>query len=189
MVLGLFLSLILVGLLIEKLLHMDYHLEPVVMPLKTDIKRVFSSMFMTEVPRHVFDVTLVDDLQGIVKPYSQPMFDIKLENVLFRNVPMIRVQFVPEHTLADTELEEISKLLHLKLEEYLRFYSLNWKTFVSYSVGSDYVNIMIFYSEFDTDLVSFTNLYRLSVRQSNKHNNGVLRDKDLEKELRTVNVN
>ena len=115
MVLGLFLSLILVGLLIEKLLHMDYDLEHVVMALKTDIKRGFSSMFMTEVPRHVFDVTLVDDLQGIVKPYSQPMFDIKLENVLFRNVPMIRVQFVPEHTLADTELEEISKLLHLKL--------------------------------------------------------------------------
>ena len=106
MVLGLFLSLILVGLLIEKLLHMDYDLEHVVMALKTDIKRGFSSMFMTEVPRHVFDVTLVDDLQGIVKPYSQPMFDIKLENVLFRNVPMIRVQFVPEHTLADTELEK-----------------------------------------------------------------------------------
>lgn len=176
----------LVGLLIEKMLHMDYDVEHVIMSLKKDVKRIGTSLFLTEVPRHVFDITLSNDMQGIVKPYSQPWFDIKLQSTFFQNVPVIRVQFVPEHPLSESELQEVSQLLQLKMREYLLFYGLDWKTYITYTIGKDYVNILLFYAELDSDIVPFANLYRNMIRKNSGISGEILRDKELEEELKHV---
>ena len=178
--------LIVIGLLVEKMIHLDYDITGVTMALKNDAKKFVKAIFTEPQYRHVFDITLSNDIKAVVKPYAKAGFEVQLKNELFKNVPVVGVRFVPDHILEDEELQELVRLLVIKFKEYMGYYGLNWKVFGTYSVGSDYVCIYLYYAEWKCDLHPFVNVYRQTVRQKMHKNGGILRDEELEAELKHV---
>ncbi len=179
--------LLIAGLLMKKAFHPEYNVTQATKALKSDIRNVFKALVEKEQIRHTFDNTLSDDINTITKPYSNIGFEIYIRRNELRGCPAISVSFVPNHTLEDLELQELSRLLVIKFKEYTAYYKSNWQVFAMYTVGSDYVNIYIVYSEFKSDIESFTNLYRYNVRQKTTTLGGILRDPELEAELKNVN--
>lgn len=176
-----------IGLLFEKLVHIDYDITGVTIALKQDINKFIKAIFSEPVIRHQFDITLIDDFKTVIKPYVKNGFEIQLANKLFRNVPIVGARFVPDHVLEEAELQELIRLLIIKFREYMAYYGLTWKIFATYSVGSDYVNIYIYYAEWECDVHPFINVYRQTVRNKANKSGGILRDEELEAELKHVN--
>lgn len=174
------------GLAIEKIVHLDYDIAGVTMALKQDIRKFIKATFSEPLDRHVFDITLTNDIKMVTKPYVKSGFEIQLVNKLFRNVPVVGIRFVPDHVLEEIELQELIRLLLIKFREYMAYYGFNWNIFASYSVGSDYVNIYIYYAEMECDIHPFVNVYRQAVRQKVDKSGGILRDEELEVELKHV---
>lgn len=181
-----FICLVALGLVFEKLMHMDYDIVGVTMALKQDIGKFVKAIFSKPQIRHVFDITLIDDIKMVAKPYVKAGFEMQLANKLFRNVPVIAIRFVPDHILEENELQELVRLLLIKFREYMAYYGFNWKIFGTYSVGSDYVTIFIYYAEWECDMHPFVNVYRQMVRHKVDKSGGILRDKELEEELKRV---
>ncbi|KAB1434311.1 hypothetical protein [Candidatus Galacturonibacter soehngenii] len=175
------------GLAIEKIIHMDYDVEGVTLALKQDVKKFVSAVFREPQIRHTFDITLANDIKMVTKPYAKAGFEIQLGNNLFRNVPAVGIRFVPDHVLEEAELQELIRLLLIKFKEYIGYYGLNWRVFATYSVGSDYANVYIYYAEWECDLHPFANVYRQTVRHKIDKSGGILRDEELEAELKHVN--
>lgn len=175
------------GLAIEKIMHMDYDVTGVTMALKQDVMKFVKALFSSQQIRHSFDITLADDIKMITKPYIKSGFEIKLVNKLFRNVPIVGICFIPDHVLEEEELQVLTRMLLMKFREYMGYYGLPWRSFVTYSVGSDYVNIFIYYAELECDKHPFVNVYRHTVRQKVSKCGGILRDEELEAELKHVN--
>ena len=184
---GVFLMMMLcLGLVTEKAIHVEYSLEDTVNALKKDIKRALKILFTEPKVRHTFDVTLANDIQVITKPYAKKGFEIKTQNGIVRNVPTIGIRFVPDHELDDGEMQELTRLLRLKFKEYVQFYNLKWNIFARYTKGTDYTFILLYYAEWEEDMRPFLNLYRQEIRKAVDKNGGVLRDTELEEELRHV---
>ncbi|NFO34608.1 hypothetical protein FDB37_13485 [Clostridium botulinum] len=179
--------LVVLGLIIEKLMHFDYDVTGVTMALKQDFKKFVKAVFSESHIRHIFDVTLTNDIKMVIKPYVKAGFEIQLINKLFRNVPVVGIRFVPDHELEEVELQELIRLLLIKFREYMDYYGLNWKVFVTYSVGRDYVDVYIYYAEWECDIHPFANVYRQTVLQKINKSGGILRDEELEAELKHVN--
>lgn len=177
---------ILIGLLIEKMIHKDFNILQLIYVLKGDVKKIFKAIFTEEPMRHIFDITLSNDIKQIIKPYSKTGFEIQLTNGILKNVPVIEIRFVEEHHLEEDEIEEILNFLKIKFKEYMAYYRLQWKTFVSYSYGSDYFFIYLYYAELESDIPLFFDLYRQSIRHK-CNSGGVLRDMELDEELKNVN--
>ncbi|MCY6356613.1 hypothetical protein [Clostridium sp. ZS2-4] len=175
------------GLAIEKMMHMDYDVTGVTMALKQDVMKFVKALFSEQQIRHTFDITIVNDIKAVTKPYAKAVFQIKLVNDLFRNVPVVGIRFVPDHELEEAELQELMRLLLIKFREYMAYYGLNWEVFVTYSVGRDYVDVYIYYAEWECDMHPFANVYRQTVRQKSNKSGGILRDEELEAELKHVN--
>lgn len=180
-----FMLVITIGLIVEKSCHMDFSFEEVCKALKKDVIRLIM-VLKPEPKRHIFDAILADDLCTITKPYNKIGFEICTSIETNQNVPTIAIRFVPDHNFDATELVDLSSLLHLKFKEYMEFYNLPWKSFVTYSVGSDYVHIFMYFCEMESDLIPFTQLYRRTIRKNINRSGGILRDKGLEEELKHV---
>jgi hypothetical protein len=174
------------GLLIEKMEHPDYNIEEIMYVFKQDLKKILKALFSVEPQRHVFDVTLANDFRQLTKPYAKAGFEIEVGNDIFRNVPVVGIKFVPEHEMDESEIQELIHFLSIKFREYLSFYWLNWRFFVSYSVGTEYIIIYIYYAELAQDYDPFRNVYRQIVRNNVDKTSGYLRDKELEDELKNV---
>lgn len=181
--------LIILGLLVEKLIHIDYDITQVTFAFKNDMKKFLDALLSEPKKRHAFDFTLVDDIKLVTKPYAKAGFDIQLANQMFRNVPVIAVRFVPDHSLEKDELQELVKLLLIKFREYMAYYGVNWRNFGTYSIGSDYTNIFLYYAEWESDWPSFINAYRQMIRQKAGKSGGILRDEKLDEELKRVGKN
>lgn len=151
-----------------------------------DILKLLKSLFDSEKSRHQFDGLLGEDFRGIVKPYAHPCFAVQCSNVIFRNVPAIFIRFVASQKLDDDELQTIARLVHLKFKDYLKFYSLNWLSFLTYSEGEDFYTVCIYYAEFPDDIMPFRNMYRRQIREVSNAGGTMIYDDDLEKELRDV---
>ena len=188
-ILILLICLIMLGLLVEKLIHIDYDITQVTFALKNDMKKFLDALLSEPKKRHAFDFTLVDDIKLVTKPYAKAGFDIQLANQMFRNVPVIAVRFVPDHSLEKDELQELVKLLLIKFREYMAYYGVNWRNFGTYSIGSDYTNIFPYYAEWESDWPSFINAYRQMIRQKAGKSGGILRDEKLDEELKRVDKN
>jgi len=182
----LLICLVILGLAVEKMVHLDYDIVGVTVALKQDIGRFTKALFAKPQIRHVFDITLTDDIKMVTKPYVKPGFEIQLANKLLKNVPVIAIRFVPDHPLEESELQELVRLLLIKLREYMAYYGFSWKNFGAYSVGSDYVTIFIYYAEWECDIHPFVNVYRQMVRHKVDKTGGILRDTELEEELKRV---
>lgn len=188
-ILILLICLIILGLLVEKLIHIDYDITQVTFAFKNDMKKFLDALLSEPKKRHAFDFTLVDDIKLVTKPYAKAGFDIQLANQMFRNVPVIAVRFVPDHSLEKDELQELVKLLLIKFREYMAYYGVNWRNFGTYSIGSDYTNIFLYYAEWESDWPSFINAYRQMIRQKAGKSGGILRDEKLDEELKRVGKN
>lgn len=155
--------------------------------LRADIASIYNAFCSTPVIRHVFDITLCNDLRLIVHPYAKKGFDIILFNNLDNGVPFVGIQFVPAHLLEESELQELAQFVKLKFREYLNFYGLGWSNFVTYTVGADYANFYIYYAEYGSDFLYFRSLYHAVVRKATGNtNSGILIDAELEEELKDV---
>ncbi len=179
--------LIVLGICLEKIKHPSKDISELVRLLKRDFLELLKALFETTKERHVFDSILVDDLKNVTKEYAKTGFEIRCACMLLRNVPCVGICFVPDHILEDAEIQALMKYTHLKFREYLGYYTLDWKSFISYSLGNDYITLYIFYAEQESDRLPFRNLYRQMVRANSEKEVGILRDKELDKELENVN--
>lgn len=173
-------------LVVEKLVHKDYSLEDAVKALKQDAFTCIKAIAKKDPKRHVFDVTLGDDITSLVTPYTKKGFEVKGEQTVRFGVPVVWIQFVPEHSLDTQELQDLCQFLSLKFKEYLEYYNVSWLYFTTYSVGCGYVNLYIYYSEWEEDVLPFRNLYRRMVRHKAGTSSGILRDEELEEQLKNV---
>lgn len=178
--------LIILALLVEKALHMSYSLKQVVYQLKKDIKSIVKYLMTPEIVRHTFDITLQDEFRNVVIPYKHEAFEIEFDSRLIQNVPTIRIRFVPKRKFDTEELIELSNLLLLKLRRYLCILNLKWNTFVDYRTDENYVYVNLHYAELEEDCKNIILLYNQSIRQKSDIDYGVLRDDELNKELKNV---
>lgn len=185
-VIAIFVCFVVLGLLFEKLIHLDYDIAGVTLALKMDIRKFIKAIISKPVVRHIFDGTLKDDFQAVTKECAKKGFGIKVMNASFRGVPVITIQFVPAHVLEESELQELVHVLLIKFREYMAYYGLTWQIFGVYYVGADHVTIYLHYAELECDRHPFISLYRQTVRRKTDKSSGVLRDEELEAELKRV---
>lgn len=178
----LILALIL-GLSIEKMLHMQYSLKQLVHQLKSDMYTIIKALFSSEPIRHIFDLQLVEELKSVVREYALPTFDIDVFNDMYNGSPIVAVCFVPKNKLEKEQLEEASQYVLLKFKRYLMIHNLNWRVFVTYKKINEYVHIYIFYAEFTDDINSFNKNYKQAIKEKSDVDYGTLQDDDLNKEL------
>ena len=179
--------LILFGLGIEKLFHMEYDITNVTIALKNDTKKFLNAVFSEPVYRHFFqDERFLNDLDMITQRYADRCFAIQKKCDFKKNVPMIIIRFVPDHELVEDELITLTTLLHTKFKEYIVNENLQWDSFAEYSCGTDYTYVYLYYKELDCDREPYQQLYKQYLRQKNSKNENVLCDDELEEELRNV---
>lgn len=179
--------ILLLGLLIEKLIHLDYDITGITISLKKDFGKFFHALFSQPVQRHIFcDIKFMNDLDTISQHYADKNFEIQKCCMFIKNVPSIVIRFVPAHELTDDELTTLTALLHKKFKEYVVNENLQWSSFAEYSVGADYVFVYLHYDELQCDTIPFRQLYAQHVHQKNDENTGILYDEKLESELEHV---
>ena len=184
---------IIVGLLVEKILHPSFSLSETTYKLKEDIRTVIKCFFEEKreekVARHIFSPRLSDELKKVVSPYSNTAFDIGTVNTIHSGTPYIGIHFVPKEKMDMEKLNEVTRLTLLKFRHYLRSYQLSWRTFACFSSGQDYVNIFIYYEELPEDSECFNYRYKMTIIETSTPDYGILQDDELNKELANVDKN
>lgn len=182
-----FILLVILGLCIEKLLHIDYDITNVTIALKNDIMKFINAVFSQPVYRHIFqDERFLNALDTITQRYADKCFAIQKRCAFKKNVPMIIMRFVEDHELTEDELIMLTTLLHTKFREYITNENLQWDSFVEWSRGTDYIYIYLYYNELECDKEPYQRLYNQYLRQKNIKNESMLCDDNLEEELRNV---
>lgn len=176
-----------IGLLVEKMLHSDFTLTQITFQLKKDIKSIVKALIGQEMVRHIFTPVLAEELRKVAKPYSNTAFEIDVVASANSGTHFVGLHFVPKQALTKDELVEVSNLLLLKFRRYLWINDLQWKTFVCFKSGNDFVNVYIYYSELDEDSDNFIYRYKMSIREEIEPDFGTLQDNELNKELENVN--
>jgi len=147
---------------------------------------VLSILFSTEVQRHIFDESLTENFLKILDGHYHNAFEPNFQAVFFEGVPVIRISFVPVRPFTEEELQKLCRLLSLKFRQYCQNSGLSWRHFVEYHLMGDGIVLNLYYCEFKSDYQSFMRRYRVSIREKANRDFGVLRDENLDKELKNV---
>lgn len=179
-------AIIAFGLLLEKVIHPSYTLKEVVYQFKKDVKTVFTSFLTADMERHIFDITLRDELRNVVEPYRNEAFETEFARSSIQNVPTICVRFVPKKKFSKEALIELSNLLLIKFRGYLMLHNFNWQVFADFRSDEYYVYVNIHYAEYKEDYKNIILLYKQTIRQKSDVDYGVLIDDELNSELKNV---
>lgn len=174
-----------IGMVIEYVQHPTYTLRVNAYQLKMDLLAIIKGLLDKPRERHVFDIGLSNELKAIIEPYSAPGMDIDTI-VGFQDVPLIRVEFVPEHKLETEEIAALSERVKLKFRRYFTSRGLAWRCFGTYTQSENFVQIVLYYGEFQEDMQPLMTKYQEILREKNNSDFGRLRDEDLDMELKGI---
>lgn len=170
----------------EKIAHPNYNPAECTRKFKTDFSGIVSVLFSSNYKRHIFDASLCENIQKVLKEYCHDAFEPSFSADFYDGTPRIHIAFVPCREFASDELSRLVKLLRLKLNQYLQIYGLCWRTFGEYHVLDDTVTVYIYYSEHKEDLQPFLKRYRIAVKHKTTASQGVLHDEELDREINYV---
>lgn len=174
-----------IGMVIEYVQHPTNTLRVNAYQLKMDLLAIIKGLLDKPRERHVFDIGLSNELKAIIEPYSAPGMDIDTI-VGFQDVPLIRVEFVPEHKLETEEIATLSERVKLKFRRYFTSRGLAWRCFSTYTQCDNFVHIVLYYGEFTEDMQPLMTKYQEILREKNNSDFGSLRDEDLDSELKEL---
>lgn len=171
-----------IGLLIEKMVHNEYSLYQLTQQLRKDMVTIIKALLGKPV-RHIFHPQLAEEFKKVVKPYVNPAFETGAYCDYNYKPPFVGIQFVPNHLLESEELIELCDLLLLKFRQYLAINNFNWRNFVYFNTGQNYINVYIYYEELPEDTEPFLERYRMALREKVTPDYGMVYDEELDKEL------
>ena len=172
-----------IGMVVEYVQHPHNAIRENAYQLKMDILAIIKGLLDKPRERHIFDIGLSNEFKAIVEPYSAPGMDIDTI-VGFNDVPMVRVEFVPEHKLEVEEISTLSERVKLKFRRYYTSRGLAWRCFSTYTQCDNFVQMVLYYGEFAEDMQPLMTKYQEVLREKNNSDFGKLRDEDLDKELK-----
>ena len=183
-----FFLVFLFGILLEIICHPKFGLSDLVRQLCADIATAWNSIFKEDqiVPRHTFDMSLVNDLIDITNDFANRHFEVRIWNGLLQKVPSIVIQFVPKKQMDENELWELTQLLLLRFRRYLAVCGIVWDTFGIYKQFQHIVEIALFYSELPEDVAPYMKRYETAISEECGEDFGALHDKELEDEFREI---
>lgn len=183
------LLLLLIGLCLEKAIHMEADISKCVYLLKADICKIIEALFTKEKIRYVIEAGFLDKLRKIAEPFGAVGMDIYVKqiwNAWNAGLYLIALQFVSKTKMDEQELQRITDLLKIAFRRYLDIKGLPWRNFACYESGPDGVVVYLYYEEFPEDRVAFETRYRELVKEKAGLDFGCLRDDDLDKELNSI---
>ncbi len=180
------LLLLLIGILLEKVFHMDADLPKCVHLLKADIWKIVKALFTKEEIHCTLDEALGNRARAVTEPYSAPGTDIEVSQGVIDETACMCDEFVPNKKLDEQELQRVTDLVKVSFRRYLFKKGLRWRNFACYEAGPDYVRIYVYYQEFEKDKPHFEAKYRELVREKVGEDFGCLRDADLDKQLSDI---
>lgn len=185
-----FILLVLLGILYEKILHTQYSLEKLVFELKRDIKRLFTALISKVRERYIFDAMFCDELRALVKEFANIQFDIRVDQFFydFRKelTPFLGIEFFPLNTCNDDDYMQLANLILAKFRTYLDASGLIWKNYIYYSKGKDYIRFWLFYLEYPEDEKGFMARYKFVLRMNRKGDYGMIEDEQLNDEINNI---
>lgn len=180
------LAILILGILWEKARFNGYNLAECTRQFKTDAYTILHVLFSGETVRHTFDASLQEELLKILSDYQHTAFSPTMQVSFLNEVPTLQLTFVPARDFERKELMRLCHLVRLKFLQYCMVNGLKWRCFTEFHILNDGMLINVFYCEFKEDEAPFKKRYRSSVQQSVSSDFGVLRDKDLESDLKNV---
>lgn len=179
-------AVILFGILLEKARFNSYNLAECTRQFKTDVNTILHVLCSKETVHHTFDASLEEELLKILADYHHTAFLPTMQVSFLNEVPTLQLTFVPARDFERKELMRLCHLVRLKFLQYCMVNGLKWRCFTEFHILNDGMLINVFYCEFKEDEAPFKKRYRSSVQQSVSSDFGVLRDKDLESDLKNV---
>lgn len=180
------LLLFVLGLLLEKLFHMDADISKCVHLLKGHAHDVVEALFKKEKIRRNLVEEIGDKPKNIVAQDSAPGMDIDIGQCIKDETSCYVVQFVPNKKLDIQELQRITNLVKICVRRHLNIKGLPWRTFACYEAGLYCVTIYVYYEEFSEDKEHFERRYEAAVKEAVGVDFGCLRDSDLDRELGSI---
>ena len=174
------------GLCVEKLFHPSADITKTTYLLKSDIVKVIRAVVSKEKIRHTFDEDFFEKIKIVVKEYCAIGMDIDVIPCVNNGTYYIGVQFVQKKQFEVEELETLTNHLKILFQRYLCKKQMNWRSFVCFETGQDYVRIYLYYQEFPEDRENFERRYRETIREKVGVDFGYLRDDELHKEMENV---
>jgi len=150
-----------------------------------DILAIIKGLLDKPRERHIFDPGLSTELKAIVEPFSAPGMDI--DTICgFNNIPLISIEFVPSQKMETEDIATLSERLKLKFRRYYTSRGLGWRCFPTYTQSENFVQIIIYYGEFQEDMKPLMTKYQEVLREKNSSDFGHLRDEDLDTEIKKL---
>lgn len=178
--------LLIIGLLVEKMLHQEYSLTQLTQSLKKDVTSVLQVLFSKEEIRHNVDVCLYEELRKAVFPFTEETFEIDVVQASNGGTPCVGISLVPKQDISAEDINRLTQLALLKFRKYLWTRDLKWKNFGCYAIMGQFIYVYLYYSEFDRDWENFSYRYKVSIKEKQNIEFGVLKDDALDKELENV---
>lgn len=175
---------IIFGIGLEKTRFPQLSIQDSLRKFKADFLEILKVAF--EKPRHEFEPDFAENIMAVLDNMHHEAFQPQIFSLIFGNVPLIRISFVPVRDFETAELIKLCRLIALKFATYQQAHLLNWRYFVEYYLDGDTILINLWYAEQETDNKPLMERYRMSIRQKKTHGYGMLRDEALEQELKDV---
>lgn len=182
-----FIIIILIVLLLTKVFNPKKSWEEIARIIRNNFISICKGLFAENRQRHIFDVSLSEELKNIVKPYSNLNFEIQTSNAFRSGTPYLAICFIPNRKLEQESLLEVTQLSLMKFRRYLSINELYWHNFAVYEIYSNQVNVIIYYAEFEEDLENLRIRYRNTIREKWNDDYGFIHDDDLEREVNDEN--
>lgn len=173
------------GMLIEYAKTNSKSLRELSNNLKRDLVDIIKGFFEKPKIRHIFEEGFANELRNVIKPFLACGMDIDIGN-FYNPIPCIIIEFVPAKPMVEEEMDIVCQRVRSKFKRYITARNIQMKYFTSYTQGPDTAQIYIYYAEFDTDLSPLRNRYQEIVREKKGADLGLLRDDDLDKELKEI---
>ena len=181
-----FILIFALGMLLEYAKTNSKSLRELSNNLKKDLVDIIKGFFEKPKIRYIFEGCLTNELKNVIMPFLACGMDIDIGN-FYNPLPYIIIEFVPAKPMAEEEMDIVCQRVRSKFKRYITARNLPMKYFTSYTQGPETAQIYIYYGEFDTDMIPLRERYREIVQEKRGSDLGLLRDDDLDKEIKEIN--
>ena len=189
------LLMIIAGLLIEKLMHIEENtVENLARYLVQDVRGVFRGLKKEIVKmsreRHCFDEILWVKMKKTVEDYVAKGFEVDYgiyeDTDINHPIRYIKLGFCLDKIYSDEELLALTALEREQFRRYLRARNLVWKNFAYYIQNEMYICIMIYYAEFEDEEAALAHKADVCKKEAIPQVYGVIIDDELNRELESA---
>ena len=152
MILIILFSAFVCGVLFEKLMHVNKDIEKKYNDFTAWMLNNLHSLFKKKRNLGIFNEMFYGYMEGVIKKYADVSFGIEIRFCDEYGLPFINIKFVPIRDFNESELEQIHDRIVFAFKKYLSYYGLYWPVVSEYSLRGIYMDIMIYFTEFASEV-------------------------------------